>query len=268
VIVDNATGLIKAIDASADLSNAANYPIGSNYTVYGLSTSANAAALNPYIGTSFASFTNTLLYNPATLCGSVSANNVQVTVTAALVTAKMQQLSAFKNGTTVNLKWAATSSQTISYFEVWRSADGNNFNEFIGTVAAKNNGNSTVDYELNDNSPHATWNYYRVKQVNADGTPALGNIAGINMQQENVNLSVYPNPLKTASLTLAYTAAGIETVDVRVLNSTGSLVYQSVFPAQNGANKYSIPAGSLAKGVYVVQLVSSSGSYTTRFVKE
>lgn len=268
VIVDNATGLIKAIDANSDLSNATNYPIGGNYTVYGLSTSENAGTLNTYVGTSFASFKNTLLFNPATLCGSVSANNVQVTITATLVSAQMQQLSAFRNGNTVNLKWAAASSPGISYFEVWRSADGNNFNEFIGTVPAKNNGNSKVDYELNDNSPHAAWNYYRVKQVNTDGTPTLSNIASIDMQQQNSTLSVYPNPVKTASLTLAYNSSSIETVGVRVLGSTGSLVYQYTFSAQNGINKYTIPAGSLAKGVYVVQLVSSSGSYTTRFVKE
>jgi hypothetical protein len=268
VIVDNATGLIKAIDASSDLSNASNYPIGGNYTVYGLSTSASTTTLNSYAGTSFASFKNTLLYNPAALCGSLSANNVQVTITATLASAQMQPLSAFKNGNTVTLKWMATSSQHISYFEIWRSADGNNFNEFIGTVPAQNNGSSSVDYELNDNAPHATWNYYRVKQVNTDGTPSLGNIASINMQLQNTTLAVYPNPVKTTSLTLAYTSTGIETVGVRVLNSTGSLVYQTVFPAQSGANKYSIPAGPLAKGVYVVQLVSSSGSYTTRFVKE
>lgn len=88
------------------------------------------------------------------------------------------------------------------------------------------------------------------------------------MQQQNSTLSVYPNPVKTASLTLAYNSTSIETVGVRVLSSTGSLVYQYAFSAQNGVNKYSIPAGSLAKGVYVVQLVSSSGSYITRFVKE
>jgi hypothetical protein len=55
---------------------------------------------------------------------------------------------------------------------------------------------------------------------------------------------------------------------MRVLNSKGSLVYQGSFTAQNGANQYKVPASALAKGVYMVQLVSSSGSYTARFVKE
>jgi hypothetical protein len=274
VIVDNATGLIKAIDASSNLSNAATYPTGTNYTVYGLSYSnaVSAVTLNSYVGGSFAAFRNALLYNPALLCGNVSANTMLVTVTAVLSNAaQMLPLSTHKAGNTVNLKWAATSSQSSSYFEVWRSANGNTFDKLIGTVPAQENGisrfSSRIDYELNDNAPLAAWNYYRVKQVDADGNATLGNIASINMLQEKTTLSVYPNPVKS-SLTLSYSSTSMETVGVRILNSKGSLVYQSGFTAQNGSNQYTIPAAALAKGVYIVQLVSNTGSYTARFVKE
>ncbi|OQP62862.1 hypothetical protein A3860_26490 [Niastella vici] len=268
VIVDNATGLIKAIDASANLSNAATYPAGSNYTVYGLSYSnaVSAAALNSYAGTSFTSFKNALLYNPATLCGSVSLNNIDVAVTAILF-AQTIPLNAYKKGNTVNLKWTTTAEQNSSYFEIWRSANGNDFNELTGRVTAKGNNSSTVDYELNDYSPLATWNYYRVKQVDANGNSTWGSVARINMQQEQTTLSVYPNPVKT-SLTLEYLSASVETIGVRVLNSEGNLVYQSRFTAQNGTNLYKVPVGALPQGIYVVQLVSTSGSVTARFVKE
>jgi hypothetical protein len=269
VIVDNATGLIKAIDASADLSNASNYPISTTYTVYGLSYSnaISLATLNSYAGASFASFRNAILYNPGSLCGSVSANNVLVTVTAALSSAQMQPLNAYKTGNTINLKWATASEENISYFEIWRSADGNSFDKLIGTVAAQGNSSFSANYDLNDNSPLATWNYYRVKQVDKNGKATLGNVARVNMQQNNTTLSVYPNPVKS-SLTLEYISTNIETVSVRVLNSMGSLIYQSGFTTQNGINKFTIPAAALSKGIYVVHLVSGSGSIIERFVKE
>jgi reprolysin-like metallo-peptidase family M12B/type IX secretion system substrate protein len=267
VIVDNATGLIKAIDASSDLSNASNYLIGHNYTVYGLSYSnAVSATLNSYVGTSFAAFRNALLYNPATLCGNVSDNNVLVTVTAAL-SVQMLPLNAYKTGNTVNLKWATASEQNSSHFEIWRSTDGNNFDKLIGTAAAQGNSSLQANYELNDNAPLTEWNYYKVKQFDKDGHSTLGNIARINMQQNNATLSIYPNPVKS-SLTLEYYSTSIETVRVRVLNSIGSLIYQSGFTTQNGTNLYTIPAINLSKGIYVVQLVSGSGSITERFVKE
>ena len=87
------------------------------------------------------------------------------------------------------------------------------------------------------------------------------------MQQETSTLSIYPNPVK-ASFTLSYDANKVETVNVRMFNSKGSLVYQSNLSAQTGINQYTVPAAALTQGVYVVQLVSSSGSYTARFVKE
>jgi hypothetical protein len=273
VIVDNATGLIKAFDPSSDLSNGTQYTSGQTYTVYGLSYSnaVSAATLNTYAGTSFATFKNTLLYSPGTLCGNISSNNVQVSVTAVLSKAgQMQPLTATKVGNTVNLKWATGSTGKTSYFEIWRSADGTTFNQLIGTVPAQNSTSSLINYELNDNSPLAAWNYYQVKQFDVDNNETLSNIARVNMQEKTTPsiLTVYPNPVTTSSLMLAYSAARVETVNVRVLNSKGSFVYQSVFAAQTGPNQYKIPAGTLPKGVYIVQLVSNSGSFISRFVKE
>jgi hypothetical protein len=271
VIVDNATGLIKAIDANADLSNAAAYPTGSSYTVYGLSYPNTVAAttLNSYAGTSFAAFRHLLLYSPSTLCGSVSANSALVNITSALPVT-MLPLTAHKAGSAVNLKWATASSQNSSYFELWRSANGNNFDKLIGTVpAVQAFSSSPTDYELNDNTPLATWNYYRVKEVDIDGSATLGNIARINMQQDNASLIIYPNPVRSSlSLTLEYTAIKTAPINVRVLNSTGSMVYQKGLTAQTGTNRYTLPAAGLPKGVYVVQLISDSGSSTARFVKE
>jgi hypothetical protein len=237
--------------------------------VYGLSYSnaISLATLNSYAGTSFASFRNAILYNPGSLCGSVSANNVLVTVTAALASAQMLPLNAYKTGNTINLKWATASEENSSHFEIWRSADGNSFDKLIGTVAAQGNSGFSANYELNDNAPLASWNYYRVKQIDKNGNATLGNIARVNMQQNNTMLSVYPNPVKS-SLTLEYTSTSIETVSVRVLNSMGSLIYQSGFTTQSGINKFTIPAGALSKGIYVVQLVSGSDNITERFVKE
>jgi hypothetical protein len=273
VIVDNATGLIKAFDASSDLSNSTQYTTGQTYTVYGLSYSnaISSATLNTYVGTSFATFKNTLLFSPGTVCGNISSNNVLVTVTSTLSkAAQMQPLTATKVGNTVNLKWATGSSGKTSYFEIWRSANGTTFNELVGTVPAQNSTSSYIDYVSNDNNPLVNWNYYQVKQFDVDGNETLSNIARVNMQEKTTTsvLTVYPNPVTTSSLILAYNATSMETVGVRVLNSKGSLVYQSVLTTQTGANQYKIPAGTLPKGVYVVQLVSNSGSYLSRFVKE
>ena len=87
------------------------------------------------------------------------------------------------------------------------------------------------------------------------------------MQQNSSTLSIYPNPVQS-SLTLEYNSTVVETVRVRVLNSIGGLIYESGFKAQNGTNLYNIPTNTIARGIYVVQLISDSGTTTERFVKE
>ncbi len=267
VIVDNATGLIRAFDASADLSNAITYPVGTSYSVYGLSHSTGipVATFNSYVGTAFTTFRNDVLYNPATLCGSLASTIVPVSITSVL-SSQALTLTAGKAGKAVNLKWSATSSNA-SHFEIWRAANNSDFNELIGTVQAQDNGSARSEYALTDNTPMSAWNYYRIKQVDKDGSSTLSNIAGVNMHKSASNLSVYPNPARS-SFTLSYNAPKVETVSVRIFNSKGNLVYQNSLSAQNGDNQYTIPVSVLPKGIYVVQVVSSADSYNARFVKE
>jgi len=79
VIVENASNLIKSIASSADLSNSANYPGNTSYTVYGLSYANASPSLNGFIGTDINTLKNTLLSN-ASYCGNLSRNNTNVKV--------------------------------------------------------------------------------------------------------------------------------------------------------------------------------------------
>lgn len=77
VIVDNATNLIKSIAATADLSNSATYPAGTDYTVYGLSYSNASPSLSGFIGTNFNTLKDALLFD-ASYCGNLSKNSLKV----------------------------------------------------------------------------------------------------------------------------------------------------------------------------------------------
>lgn len=81
VIVNNTDGLVKAVAPTINLSNAATYPAGTGYTVYGLSYSNASPAVSAFVGGSFAALQNTLLFN-ASYCGSLSRNAKRVMVLA------------------------------------------------------------------------------------------------------------------------------------------------------------------------------------------
>lgn len=267
VVVNNSTGNIKSITTTANLSNGTTYPVGT-YTVYGLSYSntVTPAVLNGYIGSPFTSLQNALMYNSASVCGNLSTNAVQVTVTAALP-AQLLPLKAYKVGNTAELRWGTASEQNTGHFEIWRSANGSSFDQLVGSVPASGNSNVVVNYQFTDNNPLPDWNYYRIKEVDLDGNTILSNIARVNMSQPGVTLSVYPNPVNT-KLTLEYITDKRENIQVRILDSKGSLIRQSSFVAQQGSNIRTLPVSALAKGVYVLQVIGGQQPVTTRFIKE
>lgn len=79
VMVNNANNTIAAINSSSDLSG---INVAGTYNVYGLSyhNSISNATLNAYIGTAFSSLQTNIANN--TFCGSLSTNNVAVTITS------------------------------------------------------------------------------------------------------------------------------------------------------------------------------------------
>jgi len=92
----------------------------------------------------------------------------------------------------VFLEWTTASEINNDYFEVERSSDGNNF-EVLGVVGGMGNSFSPVDYSIVDTQPKSGTNYYRLKQVDFDGSFEYSEVKVINLERE-VFVSVFPNP--------------------------------------------------------------------------
>lgn len=267
VIVNNASGLITAIDPGANMSNATNFPTGM-YTVHGLSysTSITPATLNSYIGVAFTTFLNDIFLNPGTLCSNLSDNSITVNVLAGLPV-QFLPLTAFRVNNTVLLKWGTASEQNSSHFEILRSSDGSNFNKVLGTLPAQGNSTSVTNYEFVDRDPGASWNYYRIRQLDLDGRPTLSNIVRINMADKFTAAIVRPNPARSV-ITVEYFTEKRDLVQVLIVDSKGAVVGRSQFNAQPGRNTHPLNVARFAKGMYAIQLINSDGSITERFIKE
>jgi len=94
----------------------------------------------------------------------------------------------------VTLLWATATEQDNASFEIERSTTGNNF-ETIGTVKGYGNTTEEKDYLFTDQTADAGINYYRLKQINKDGSSAYSNIATVSfINQQSITIS--PNPAK------------------------------------------------------------------------
>ena len=99
----------------------------------------------------------------------------------------------------VTLKWSTATETNNSHFEVQRSLDGSRF-DFFEVVAG--NGNSTLSqsYAIVDKNPVPGVNYYRLKQVDFNGTQTYSYIVSAKISTESIISSVIPNPIRDIAI--------------------------------------------------------------------
>ena len=163
----------------------------------------------------------------------------------------LSSLDARTEGKRVSVVWTTASETGSDYFEVQRSSDGTNFLP-LGRSAAQGNSRSSVDYLLYDDNPLEGMNYYRLRQVDIDGSAHLSKVVTVKYSL-NGDLSVYPNP---AGQWLHLTGAA-DLNEVTVTSLTGRTLRLPL--VDNG-----IDVSTLASGIYLLR----TGKQTLRFVKQ
>jgi hypothetical protein len=200
---------------------------------------------------------------PTATFGSLSVNNpagsavnflgqLSAATPRAAATPLPVVLTAFKATTTadgraVRVEWTTASEAHSARFEVERSADGISFAAFR-TVAAAGSSLTTHTYALTDVAlpVGAQQLYYRLRQVDVDGTASYSAVQVVAVRQVSA-LVFFPNPT-SAVTTLTGAAPG--TV-VQVLDALGHLVATATADA-TGTARLPLLAG-LAPGVYMAR---------------
>ncbi len=161
----------------------------------------------------------------------------------------------------VLVSWATVTEQNNGYFDIERSADAISFTP-VGRLNGKGLSDSRQDYAYVDETPLSGWNYYRLKQVDTDGTVAFSRpVAVLNEGSlAGTSLVVFPNPV---SNTLTVRVAGnVQVQTMRVSNMEGQWISTT-----NGTGV--INTQSLSVGVYVVEVQTLDGkTLRQRFIKE
>lgn len=92
----------------------------------------------------------------------------------------------------VGLYWSTATELDNDHFEVERSRGGAVF-ESIGAVPGQGTTQDQQEYAFFDHQPYEGINYYRLKQVDADGDHTYSEVRSITIG-ESAPLVVYPNP--------------------------------------------------------------------------
>jgi hypothetical protein len=164
------------------------------------------------------------------------------------------------------LEWQTVTELNNDYMAVERSGEGKEFKE-IGRVTGSGTTTGPRSYRLVDAAPLTGINYYRLRQVDFDGTATYHRVVSVNVPARQLTLQLFPTQARqqvTVRLLGDYDREGLLTV----LDIHGRVLRSLPWPA--GAVEREIPIQNLAPGTYFVQYQGRqelSGT-TLRFVKQ
>jgi hypothetical protein len=180
--------------------------------------------------------------------------------TAAVLPVNFTTIKAAKKASDIEVEWKVASEQNIRSYEVEKSVDGRKFDK-MQTVTAKSNNGAAVSYTSLDVAPNNSANYYRIKAVENSNAYKYSAVVKVNLQKENAEISVYPNPAKDKLLNIQMINKAKGVYAVQLINSLGQVVHSKLINHDGGSATQTLQLSSaVAKGVY--QMIISGGEMT------
>jgi hypothetical protein len=159
------------------------------------------------------------------------------------------------------IEWLTSYEKSSSHFLIQRSQDGSSF-ETIGQVNSVGDSEITNSYSYIDNQPKKGNNYYRLVQVDLDGTKNTFKTEMVHMPYERGFMLV--NTIVDQENTSLQLSSDVEKYHVSIYEISG----QKVLQIENLNFDQLIDTKDLAQGIYVAHCEGNGEVSTFRFVKK
>lgn len=159
-----------------------------------------------------------------------------------------------QNNRTIQLKWAVADQVNNSHFEVQHSSDGNTFRT-IDVIRGDGTLTGFRDFNYFHTSPKYGRNYYRLRQVDFDGTSDLSEVSFVDLNLKKV-ANVFP------SVIIDHINIGIEInapkrgiAKIQLVDMNGTLISNTSMEVDEGISLNRIDiSGSLTSGLYFIHV--------------
>ncbi|WP_188815744.1 T9SS type A sorting domain-containing protein [Hymenobacter cavernae] len=195
--------------------------------------------------TQFTSFSQFALGNT-----EAAANQNPLPITLTSFTAVRRDVGTF-------LRWTTATEKDNNRFEVQRSINGKDF-KVIDIVPGQRKSSQMTVYTSFDVTAPNTLAYYRLRQVDEDGTASFSPIVAV--QPALSETLIFPNP---ASSYLSFQTRATK-VHYRIFNSMS----QVVLSGEAAGGREVIDVRSLRDGIYYLELRMEAGCTIHRFEKQ
>jgi hypothetical protein len=209
------------VDTDGDFSNAAVYTttdgITFSYSNPVITVSGISTAMIPSNSTRYITI------------GTVSGNNTPLPI-------ELSAFDAWRCADEVCLAWETSAEFLNSHFDVERAGGDAGFHRISTTPSKAAGGVSSrkTVYESEDREPLPGLNYYRLKQVDSDGSSAYSNIVMVDFAgAPGQRISVYPNPGDGSFAVSAENISDLR-LNVKLVNNLGETVVSRELHREEG----------------------------------
>jgi 1,4-alpha-glucan branching enzyme len=166
------------------------------------------------------------------------------------------------NGTILN--WQVNNEESLDYFELQKSTDGENFS-FVSQISS--NGKTNYSYTDADANNSSLTNYYRLKSVDVDGNFSYSAIVEIKNDPTSWSVKVNPNPV-SEKIYLKIESPQQDKATIIIRDLRGRELYKQNIGINAGKNSYEISeAAGFLNGTYLISIFSGQKAETLKVIK-
>jgi hypothetical protein len=170
---------------------------------------------------------------------------------------ELTSFSAEKTSQNVILKWSTASELNFSHFVVEKSTDAINFQQ-TGIVYGAGNSSRQIDYTFTDNSNGEGIAYYRLKQVDTDGSFKYSVIKSVKADSSTPVL-IYSSD---GDLIIQFTAKG--EAMYTIVDMLGKALYSG--NRTSDESSITVSKNNFKTGVYIIKVQMGNEVLTKKIV--
>ena len=157
------------------------------------------------------------------------------------------------------LKWVTSSEENSSHFEVERSIDNKSWTK-IGVVNASGNSYAEQHYQFDDSNLKLIANddrifYYRLKAVDLDSKFDFSEIRNLQLDYEDIVISIYPNPTTEGFwIRATHPRTEREELSYTLVDISGNTVQANTLGNAKEINQFVKLSKEIASGTYMLNI--------------
>jgi subtilisin-like proprotein convertase family protein len=159
----------------------------------------------------------------------------------------------------INLTWQTASEFNSSHFDVEKSRDGENW-QLLTTLPSAGTSNELITYQSTDQNGTEGNNYFRLRQVDIDGTEKLYDPINVSCSEVTTGyFSSFPNPSGTSFQVVVNNKELIGACTLNMIDASGKVIEQRTIDVKEGINLFVINQ-ELNPGIYFLNITNGAKS--------